>query len=104
MLLTGIFFEPNRFRNDNNTEERRNRNVKISILLGVNRFNFFFRFQAKRIHLFLAVKMGAAICKFYGSGFRSHPHPAIFSSTKQFVLLFDMENWCVLSYYFYVLS
>ncbi len=27
-------------------EERRNRNVKISILLGVNRFNFFFRFQA----------------------------------------------------------
>ncbi len=38
------------------------------------------------IHLFLAVKMGAAICKFYGSSFRSHPRPAIFSCTKQFVL------------------
>ncbi len=27
-------------------EERRNRNIKMSILLGVNRLNFFFRFQA----------------------------------------------------------
>ncbi len=55
------------------------------------------------IHLFLAVKMGAAICKFYGSCFRSHPRPAIFSCTKQFVLLLDNENWCVLPYYFNVL-
>ncbi len=55
------------------------------------------------IHLFLAVKMGVAICKFYGSSFRSHPRPAIFSCTKQFVLLLDIENWCVLSYYFNVL-
>ncbi len=56
------------------------------------------------IHLFLAVKMGAAICKFYGSSFRSHPCPAIFSWTKQFVLLLDIENWCVLSYYLNVIS
>ncbi len=56
------------------------------------------------IHLFLAVKMGAALYKLYGSSFRSHPHPAIFSCTKQFVLLLDIENWCVLSYYFNVLS
>ncbi len=54
-------------------------------------------------HIFLAVKMGVAICKFYWSSFQSHPRPAIFSCTKQFVLLLDIENWCVL-YYFYVLS
>ncbi len=34
------------------------------------------------IHLCLAVKMGAAIRKFYGSSFRSHPRPAIFSCKK----------------------
>ncbi len=44
------------------------------------------------IHLFLAVKMGVAICNFYESSFRSHPPPAIFSCTKQFVLLLDIEN------------
>ncbi len=48
--------------------------------------------------------MGMVICKFYGSSFRSHPCPAIFSCTKQFVFLLDIENWCVLSYYFNVLS
>ncbi len=38
-------------------EEGRNRNVKISILLGVNRFNFFFRFQALlRTEIFTSVK------------------------------------------------
>ncbi len=41
---------------------------------------------------FLAVKMGAAICKFYGSSFRSHPRPAIFNGTKQLVLLLDIEH------------
>ncbi len=43
------------------------------------------------IHVFLAVKMGVVICKFYGYSFRSHPRPAIFSCTKQFVLLLDIE-------------
>ncbi len=43
------------------------------------------------IHLFLAIKMGAAIYKFYGSSFR-----------KQFILLLDTEN--VLRYYFNVLQ
>ncbi len=54
------------------------------------------------IHLFLAVKMGAAICKFYGSSFRSHSRPAIFSCTKHLVLLLDIENSCddiILMYY-----
>ncbi len=55
------------------------------------------------IQLFLAVKIGAAICKFYGSSFGSHPRPAIFSCMKQLVLLLDIENVCVLSYYLYVL-
>ncbi len=47
------------------------------------------------IHLFLAVKMGAAICKWYGSSFRSHPRPDIFSCIKKFVLLVDIENVCL---------
>ncbi len=44
------------------------------------------------------------IHKFYGSSFRSHPRPAIFSCTIQFVLLLDIENVHVLRYYFHVLS
>ncbi len=60
--------------------------------------------QIVSTYLFLAVKMGAAICKLYGSSFRSHLRPAIFSGTKQFALLLDIEIWCVLSYYFNVLS
>ncbi len=44
------------------------------------------------IHLFLAVKMGAAICNFYGSSFQSHLRPAIFSCTKQFDLVLDIEH------------
>ncbi len=43
------------------------------------------------IHLFLPVKMGVK-------------NPAIFSCTKQFVLLLDIANWCVLPYYFNILS
>ncbi|KAI2653404.1 Dedicator of cytokinesis protein 5 [Labeo rohita] len=42
--------------------------------------------------------------EFYGSGFRSHPRPAIFSYTKQLVLLLDTANWCVLPYCFNVLN
>ncbi len=56
------------------------------------------------IHLILHGKMGMAICKFYGFCFRSHLLPAIFSCTKMMVLLLDIANWCVLPYYFSVLS
>ncbi len=48
------------------------------------------------IHHFIAIKMDAAICKFYGSSFRSHPRPAIFSCKKQLFLLLDFENWCLI--------
>ncbi len=55
------------------------------------------------IHLFLAVKMGVAMCKFYGSSFRSHPHPAIFICTKQFIccliLKICMSYHIILMYY-----
>ncbi len=44
MLLTGI----NQFRKIIIHKERRNRNVKISILFGVNRLNFFFVFKPWR--------------------------------------------------------
>ncbi len=37
-----------------------------------------------------------------GFSFLSHPRPDIFSCTKQLVLLLDIGNWCVLSYYFNV--
>ncbi len=53
---------------------------------------------------FFTVKADAAICKFYGSGFRSHLCQATFSCTKQLVLLHDIANLCVLLYYFNVLS
>ncbi len=46
---------------------------------------------------------GVAICKFKVSGFRSHLLPAIFSFTKQLVLLLDIAVQCVLPYYFNVL-
>ncbi len=46
--------------------------------------------------LFLGVKMGVAICKFYGSSFRSHPHPAVFSCTKRFVAWY--WKWVHLNY------
>ncbi len=55
------------------------------------------------VHLFVAVKMSTSIYKFYGSYLRSHLHTAIFICTKQFVLLLDIENWCVLPYLFNVL-
>ncbi len=47
--------------------------------------------------------MGSAIYKIYFPGFRSHLHPAIFSCTKPFILQLDIENLCVLPYYFNVL-
>ncbi len=45
--------------------------------------------------LFLLCMISSAIRKFYGSSFRSHPRPAIFSCKKQLVLLLDIENWCL---------
>ncbi len=56
------------------------------------------------IYFFLAVKMGVVMCTFYGSSFRANPRLAIFSCTKQFILLLDIENVRVLRYYFNVLS
>ncbi len=56
------------------------------------------------IHLIFPIRAGAAICKFYVSSFQSHLRPDIFSCTKQLVLLLDIENGCVLPYYFNVLS
>ncbi len=67
-------------------------------------YGSYLKVSGQHIHLFLGAKMGAAICKCYGSGFRCHPRPAIFSCTKQFVLLLDIQNWCVLLYNFNVLS
>ncbi len=50
------------------------------------------------------LRVNVAICKFYVRAFQSHPLPAIFSCTKQLILLLDIANWCVLPYYFNVLS
>ncbi len=58
------------------------------------------RFCVSFIHLFLPVKICAAICKFDGFSFRSHSHSsAIFRCTKQFILLLDIEN-CVFAILF----
>ncbi len=72
----------------------------INTLFPIKKKNIFYSFNPG----FFPVRAGAAISKCYGSGFRCHLRPAIFSCTKQLVLLLDIANWCVLPYYFNILS
>lgn len=45
-----------------------------------------------------------AICKLNAIGFRCQPLPVILAVHKQFIMLLDIANWHLLSYYFNILS
>ncbi len=83
------------------------KNESITILLSVTDPFHIFGFLKSRwchswvisIHPFLGVKMCVAICKFYGSSFRSHPRPAIFICLLlKMCVSYDIILMCYLNY------